>query len=99
MYTKLMDDKVKYFIENTAQTGTITILDGEKITGKILYGLYLVVKTNINLYQVGFMNGDVCLVLGETNDGELVLKRIEDNKEGIVNKNQVSSADWVPYKF
>ena len=99
MYTKLMDDKVNHFIENTALIGNITVINGEQIYGKILNGLYLVVKTNINLYEVGFFNGDVCLVLGETLDGKLVLKRIKDNKEGIVKKAQVSSAEWVPYKF
>lgn len=99
MYTKAMDNRIEKFIKNEAPISTITILNEQHITGKILRGLYLVVKMNINLYEVGFLNGDVCLVLGETDDDKLVLKRIEDGKEGIVNKDQVSSADWIPYKF
>ena len=99
MYTKAMDSKIKDYIENKAQIDTITILEGKHVTGKILYGLYLTVIVRQNLFGVGFMNGDVCLVLGETLDGQLVLKKLEDNKEGIVNKNQVRIAEWVPYKF
>ena len=99
MYTKAMDERIKEFIKNEALIGTITILNGEHIKGKILYGLYLVVKTNINLYDIGFFNGDVCLVRGETLDNNLVIKRIKDQKEGIVDKNKISSADWITYKF
>lgn len=99
MYSKAMDNTIKDFIENKARIGTITIIDGECVVGKILDRLYLTVKTNINIYEVGFSNGDVCKVLGETNEGKLVIKRIEDGKEGIVHKNQVNSAEWVVYKF
>lgn len=99
MYTKTMDNKIKEFIENEAKMGVITIINGEKIFGKILNNLHLIVKVNVNLYHEEYFNGDICEVLGETLDGRLILKRIEDNKENIISKNQVSSAEWISYKF
>ena len=99
MYTNVMDNRIKDYIENKAQIDTITILNNKYITGKILYGLHLIVSVRRNLYEEGFMNGDVCQVLGETLEGQLVLKRLEDSKEGIINKNDVKSAEWVSYKF
>ncbi len=68
-----------------------------QITGKYLANLHIIVKIHINVLDAGFLNGDICRVLGETPGEKLLVKRLEDKKIGIVSKDQVSIPKWAPY--
>ena len=97
--SKAFEARIRQVINERTDTEVFEIMNGKKILGKNLQSLYLVVKVAINLPHEGFCNMDVCYVLGETHDGKLVIKRIEDNHKGIVDKKHVRFPEWKPYDF
>lgn len=97
--SEAFETRIKQVIQERSNTAIIEIIDNKKIKGKNLESLYLIVKVSRNLYQQGFMNMDICHVLGETLDNKLVIRRIEDNYKGIVEKKDVRFPEWKAYEF
>jgi len=93
----LMKNKIKNYINNQPICPTITIINGEKIQGKYLENIDLIIKVNVDVFNAGFSNRDICRIIGETIDDKLVVKRLEDGKVGIVEKNKVSLPVWEKY--
>ena len=96
-YENLMKNKIKNYISNQPICPTIAIINGEKIQGKYLENIDIIIKININVFDAGFSNRDICRIIGETIDDKLVVKRLEDGKIGIVEKNKVSFPIWERY--
>jgi len=93
----LMKNKIKNYINNQPICPTIAIINGERIQGKYLENIDLIIKVNVNVFNVGFCNRDICRIVGETIDSKLIVKRLEDGKIGIVEKNKVSLPVWEKY--
>lgn len=89
----------KKYIKDAKVDNIIEIINGEKIVGKHLKHLHLIVKVNINTYDAELSNQDICEVLGETLEGKLVIQRLYDKHIGIINKERVSIPDWQPYSY
>ena len=94
-----MKNKIKNYIKEQPIRPNIAIINGEKIQGKYLENIDIIVKININDYSVGFLNRNICRIVGETIDGKLVVQRLEDGKIGIVEKNKVSLPVWEKYNL
>lgn len=99
--SKVLESKIKQTIQGRSNTLVIGIVDNEKIEGKYLGDMknYLVVKVSRNLFQEGFLNMDICYVLGETVDNKLLIQRLDDNHTGIVEKKHVLFSEWKAYEF
>jgi len=97
--SKAYNERIKQYIQETPSDQTIIIFNGEKIIGKKFEDICAVVKVARNLFKEGFMNMDICYVLGETTLGQLVIRRIEDNRFGVVNKTDVRYPEWNSYEF
>lgn len=67
--------------------------------GKMLEQIDIIVKVNVNIYDVSFMNRDVCRVIAQLDDGNLYVKRLEDGQKAIIPKAKVSLPKWEKYKF
>jgi len=93
----LMKNKIKNYINNQPICPTIAIINGERIQGKYLENIDLIVKINVNIFNVGFCNRDICRIVGETIDGKIVVKRLEDGKIEIIEKNKISLPVWEKY--
>jgi len=93
----LMKNKIKNYINNQPICPTIAIINGERIQGKYLENIDLIIKVNVNVFNVGFCNRDICRIIGETIDDKLVVKRLEDDKVGIIEKSKVSLPVWEKY--
>jgi len=98
---KVLESKINQAIQERSSTLVIGIVNNEKIVGKFLGDMknYLVVKISRNLFQEGFMNMDICYVLGETSDNKLLVQRLEDKHMGIVEKKYVKFPEWKSYEF
>jgi len=92
-----MKEKIKEYIMMQPNYINIINVNGEMIKGKYLKNIDIIVKININVFDVGFSNRDICRIIGETIDNKLVVKRLEDGKIGIVDKKQVSLPIWERY--
>jgi len=93
----LMKNKIKNYISNQLICSNIAIVNGEKVQGKYLENIDLIVKINVNIFNVGFCNRDICRIVGETIDGKIVVKRLEDGKIEIIEKNKISLPVWEKY--
>ena len=92
-----MKNKIKNYIKEQPICPTIAIINGERIQGKYLENIDLIVKININDYDAEFLNRDICRIIGETIDNRLILKRLEDGKIAIVKKYKISFPVWERY--
>lgn len=97
--SKQFEQRIKEVIGERPNYSTIEFINGEEIKGKDLRSLYLVVRVARNLFEKALNNMDICYVLGETKDNELVIKRIEDNHIAVVDKKSVQFPEWKPYEF
>jgi len=94
---KKMKDKVKEYIAKQPDYINLININGEMIKGKYLKDIDIIVKVNINNFNTGFLNRDICRVIGETVDGKIVLQRLEDGHTGIVEKEQIKLPVWEKY--
>lgn len=88
---------VNNFIKN--QPLNLIRYKGTYINAKWLEGLRITVKVSQNLFDKGFFNGDICEVLAELENGNLWIKRLEDNHQDIVDKKYLRRAEWQKYDF
>ncbi len=93
----LMNERIKARIRGIPYSAYP--LNGESYQAKIIDGIDLIVKVNINIYDAELMNRDICRVVAHVDDGRLIVKRLEDGHVGIVGKDQVSYSDWVEYSL
>lgn len=93
------NEKIRQYIEKVPDNKTIGVINSQEVKGKYFSCISLVVKISRNLFTEGLRNMDICYVLGETTDGKLLVKRIEDNHIGIVNKEDVRYPEWNSYEF
>jgi len=92
-----MKEVIRKHINDQPICPTIAIINGERIQGKYLENIDLIVRINTNIHQYGLCNRDICRVVGEVIDGNIVVKRLEDNHVGIVEKRQVDLPMWLEY--
>ena len=92
-----MKEVIRKHIDNQPIYPTIAIINGERIQGKYLENIDLIVRININNFDAGLWNRDICRVIGETFDGKIVLRRLEDGHTGIVEKEQIKLPVWEKY--
>lgn len=71
---------------------------GIAIQGKWVKEAYIVVKVCRNLWIEGFMNGDICEVLADFDNGNAWIKRLSDNYEEIVAKKYLKIPVWDAYE-
>ena len=95
----LMKNKIKNYINNQPICPTIAIINGERIQGKYLENIDLIIKVNINVFDTGFCNRDICRIIGETIDGKLVVKRLEDYKIGVIETSKLTLLVWEKYNL
>jgi len=92
-----MKELIKTHIDKQPIYPTIAIINGERIQGKYLKNIDLIVRINVNIYQYGLFNRDICRVVGEAIDGNIVVEKLEDSHVGIVEKRQVDLPMWLEY--
>lgn len=64
---------------------------------KWLEGLDIIVRVNQNLYEKEFLNRDICLVLAEQENGNLLIQRLTDKHESFVEKKYLNYPEWSKY--
>lgn len=74
-------------------------INKEPTRAKWLDTFHIIVKTNRNLYDIGFFKDNICKVIAETEEKKLVVKRMEDNIYAVVDKKDVSYPTWGGYPF
>jgi len=92
-----LKNKIKNYINNQPNYINIINVNGKMIKGKYLENIDLIIKVNINVFDAGFSNRDICRIIGETIDNKIVVKRLKDGKVGIVEKSKVSLPVWEKY--
>lgn len=70
---------------------------GRSIIGKWIEGADIIVRVSINLYDQGFLNRDICRVLAELDYENMLIKRLEDGHEGIIEKKFLELPVWKSY--
>jgi len=91
-----VNELIKKHISKLPIIGLIDV-NGEEIKGKYLEDIDLIVRVNINIHKVGLFNRDICRVIGETIDEKIIVKKLEDDHVGIVEKRQVDLPMWLEY--
>lgn len=91
----MMDERIAEYIKNYPSESIPEL----QMNGKMMEQIDLIVRVNINIHEIGFLNRDVCRVIAHLNDGNIYIKRLEDGHKGIVSKNQVSLPKWERYSF
>ena len=92
--TNRIKETIKKYIAKQPICPTIAIINGERIEGKYLENIDLIVRINRNNFDAGLWNRDICRVVGETNDGKIVVKQLETGAMCIVDKSQVDLPMW-----
>jgi len=95
----ILKNKIKNYINKQPICPNIAIINGERIQGKYLENIDLIVKINTNVFDAGFCNRDICRIIGETIDGKLVVKRLEDYKIGVIETSKLTLLVWEKYNL
>ena len=92
-----MKEVIRKHIDNQPIYPTIAIINGERIQGKYLENIDLIVRININNFDAGLWNRDICRVVGETINGKIIVRNLENGIVGIVEKRKVDLPMWLEY--
>ncbi len=71
--------------------------NGGKYIGRDISGAHIVVKVIMNLFNPGFFNMDICEVIAELPNNQILIKRQTDNHMDIVDRKYVEIPIWQPY--
>ena len=91
-----VNELIRKYISKLPIIGLIDVNE-EEIEGKYLEDIDLIVRVNINIHKVGLFNRDICKVIGETIDGKIIVKKLEDGIIRIIEKRQVDLPMWLEY--
>ena len=92
-----MKELIRKHIDKQSNESIINV-NGREIIGKYLEDIDLIVRMNSNVYSFGFLNcRDICRVIGETLEGKIIVKRLEDGHVGIVVKEKLDLPMWLEY--
>lgn len=94
---RLVNEQIEIYIRSQPIVPIMVL--GESYQGRMLESLNLIVRIAINIPSEMFLNGDICRVIGILEDDRVVVKNLEDERVGIVEKNQILIPLWDDFPF